>query len=85
MGQIREHQTIGKIDLVPWPTSAAIVIILDLSFGQSLKCLEDTVEGELHLWVKLVSSHVKQGLYIQAWRRLPSFMSRNPLVGYVMG
>ncbi|KAJ5190082.1 hypothetical protein N7472_009096 [Penicillium cf. griseofulvum] len=85
MDRIREHQTMGNIDLVPWFTSAAMDIILDLSFGQSLKCLENTVEGELHPWVKLVSSHVKQGLYIQAWRRLPSFMSRNPLVGWVMG
>lgn len=83
--QLRQHQTENSVDLVPWLTSAAMDVILDLSFGRSLGCLTNTENGKLHPWVELVSGHVKQGLYIQAWRRLPSFLSRNWLVGVVLG
>ncbi|KAJ6092466.1 hypothetical protein N7467_004435, partial [Penicillium canescens] len=83
--QLHENQTQKSVDLVPWLTSAAMDVILDLSFGRSLGCLTNTENGKLHPWVELVSGHVKQGLYIQAWRRLPSLLSRNWLVGVVLG
>ncbi|KAH8723046.1 putative toxin biosynthesis cytochrome P450 monooxygenase [Phaeosphaeriaceae sp. PMI808] len=66
-----------KIDLVPWFTSTAMDVILDLSFGRSLNCLEDTTGDGSHPWVHLVTGHVRQGLFVQAWRRLPAFVSRN--------
>jgi cytochrome P450 len=83
--QLHRNQTQQSVDLVPWLTSAAMDVILDLSFGRSLGCLTNTENGKLHPWVELVSGHVKQGLYIQAWRRLPSLLSRNWLVGVVLG
>ncbi|PGH15361.1 hypothetical protein AJ80_05545 [Polytolypa hystricis UAMH7299] len=75
----------AEMDLVPWFASAAMDVILDLSFGRSLNCLENTTGDGLHPWVDLVSGHVKQGLYIQAWRRLPAWISRNMLVNMIIG
>lgn len=85
INRLRDHQTQKSVDLVPWLTSAAMDVILDLSFGRSLGCLNNTENGKLHPWVELVSGHVRQGLYIQAWRRLPSLLSRNWLIGVVLG
>lgn len=82
--KLKEHSDRPQLDLLPWLTSAAMDVILDLSFGKSLRCLEGTVEGELHPWVSMVSGHVKQGLYIQAWRRLPAWLSRNILVNLIL-
>ncbi|GFF55340.1 probable sterigmatocystin biosynthesis P450 monooxygenase stcL [Aspergillus udagawae] len=82
--RLRELPTDQPIDMVPWFTSTAMDVILDLSFGKSVGCLENTVNGELHPWVRLTSGHVKQGLYVQAWRRLPAFISRNALVNLVL-
>jgi cytochrome P450 len=82
--RLRELPTDQPIDMVPWFTSTAMDVILDLSFGKSVGCLENTVNGELHPWVRLTSGHVKQGLYVQAWRRLPTFISRNALVNLVL-
>ncbi|KAH6608323.1 hypothetical protein Trco_001669 [Trichoderma cornu-damae] len=84
MQRLREHSNRPQLDLLPWLTSAAMDVILDLSFGKSLGCLEGTIEGELHPWVSMVSGHVKQGLYIQAWRRLPAWLSRNILVNLTL-
>jgi cytochrome P450 len=74
----------GFVNLIPWYSSAAMDIIIDLSFGQSLGCLETTTSKEPHTWVKMIDGHVKQGLYVQAFRRLPHFISRNIFVDLTM-
>jgi cytochrome P450 len=74
---LRESKARQTIDLVPWFTSTAMDVILDLSFGRSLNCLEDTTGDGPHPWVDMVTGHVRQGLFVQAWRRLPAFVSRN--------
>lgn len=78
MNKLREEAKLRQnTDLVPWFTSTAMDVILDLSFGRSLNCLEDSTGDVIHPWVQLVTGHVRQGLFVQAWRRLPAFVSRN--------
>jgi aspirochlorine biosynthesis cytochrome P450 monooxygenase len=73
------------INIYPWLSSATMDIISDLSFGRSLGCLESTTSQEPHPWVKMIAGHMKQGLYVQAWRRLPAFISRSSLASAVLG
>ncbi|KAI1958160.1 hypothetical protein LOZ58_005275 [Ophidiomyces ophidiicola] len=80
INRLKDEATRPEVDLLPWFTSTAMDVILDLSFGRSLNCLENTTGDKLHPWVNLVSGHVKEGLYIQALRRLPAWLSRNIFV-----